>query len=131
MSGLPGTPVARDTRPPAAGPTFRYLSALNSLGDSGLSVFGASCAWTETMSAVAIVAQRRDFEKCMRGSLAYASALCRARRHRPDIPLRNPSPQAGKTPRRRLIGDWRLASEHCTEVRLSISEWVARTATSV
>src|SRR5450759_4427892 len=91
MSGLPGTPVARDTRPPAAGPTFRYLSALNSFGDSGLSAFGASCAWTDTRSAAAVAAARRHFETCMRGSLAYG-------------PLRMPENHRGGGSL--AIGDW-------------------------
>ena len=33
--GSPGTPATRETRPPAAGPMVRYLSALNGVGASG------------------------------------------------------------------------------------------------
>jgi hypothetical protein len=38
---------------------FRYLSALKAFGDWGLSVFGASCALTDTTTAAAATAQSR------------------------------------------------------------------------
>ena len=44
VDGSPGMPATRDTRPPAAGPMFRYLSALNSFGESRQAGVGSSCA---------------------------------------------------------------------------------------
>src|SRR5436189_2726466 len=44
VDGSPGMPATRDTRPPAAGPMFLYLSALNSFGESRQAGLGSSCA---------------------------------------------------------------------------------------
>src|SRR6478672_7504979 len=76
--GLPGTPVTRATRPPAAGPMLRYLSALNSFGDSGLVVFvvvGASCAPTDITSNAHAAAVRNEsfLPDNMRASLSSAN----------------------------------------------------------
>jgi hypothetical protein len=56
---LPGTPVARETRPPAAGPMLRYLSAPNSFGASGFSVLGASWAPTDVARHAAASAAKK------------------------------------------------------------------------
>src|SRR5262245_66002782 len=56
VDGSPGIPATRDTRPPAAGPMLRYLSALNSLGESrqaGFEIGRASCRESEWLSDVA------------------------------------------------------------------------------
>ncbi len=57
--GSPGTPAARETRPPAAGPMRRYLSALNSLGALG-SAFGASCAAAVMVRRTAMMRAERS-----------------------------------------------------------------------
>src|SRR5207302_5917912 len=44
-------PATRDTRPPAAGPMLRYLSALNSFGESRQTGLGSSCARTAARRA--------------------------------------------------------------------------------
>src|SRR5262245_53655667 len=50
MRGFPAIPVARDTRPPAGGPTRRYLRPLNSAGPlDGFS--GSSAARTAATAA--------------------------------------------------------------------------------
>src|SRR5215471_1567046 len=70
--GLPATPATRATRPPAAGPMLRYLSALNSFGDSGF--FGVS--WPvapsdSTVSALTAAASHATFRtEGMRASLS-------------------------------------------------------------
>src|SRR5207244_7627367 len=70
VDGSPGTPATRDTRPPAAGPMLRYLSALNSFGLSRHAGFSGSCAPT----AITARTERRKTEdprrKGMRQSLS-------------------------------------------------------------
>src|ERR1035437_815810 len=56
VDGSPGMPAARDTRPPAAGPMLRYLSALNSFGESRQAGLGSSCA----RSAIRDAAEHRN-----------------------------------------------------------------------
>src|SRR5438270_10627693 len=51
VDGSPATPATRDTRPPAAGPMLRYLSALNSFGESRQTGLGSSCARTAARKA--------------------------------------------------------------------------------
>ena len=67
MSGLPATPAARDTRPPAAGPMLRYLSDLNSFGYSGFAIFWASCAPADTTNAMAAATAKKFRVYDMRG----------------------------------------------------------------
>src|SRR5437660_235964 len=62
MSGSPGTPATRATRPPTAGPISRYLSALNSGGPpfDGASGF---CALTFRQQMVPSPRTRRSLPK--------------------------------------------------------------------
>src|SRR5438270_12070300 len=70
VDGSPATPATRDTRPPAAGPMLRYLSALNSFGLSRHAGFSGSCA----PKAITARTERRKTEdprrKGMRQSLS-------------------------------------------------------------
>src|SRR5919201_1760870 len=53
VDGSPAIPATRETRPPAAGPMLRYLSALNSFGESRQIGLTSSSACTMPRQAIA------------------------------------------------------------------------------
>src|SRR5919204_6523260 len=65
VDGSPAIPATRETRPPAAGPMLRYLSALNSFGLSRQTGFTSSSARTP---ANAEIERRAMYRKRLRNS---------------------------------------------------------------
>src|SRR5688572_23711709 len=99
VDGSPGTPATRDTRPPAAGPTRRYLRALNSFGAAESSFFCSCASGAVTTNATA---------RAVAGNVRILSMVGNSTRLQVASALRR-KPHRGYSVRNAAIGSIRSA----------------------